>query len=206
MKNIKQAILENEYSWVTSYQLPNVVQDTLVSAASAIQDWWQIANDQNLPPIQFLNRRIGTILWEPSNYIWRKAGFHHVEFRTVYIDPRTISDETAVHEMAHVLDNSLGSHSMASIFGGGPADELIRFIGGEPDLFLPRFYSRGYEKAMRSQELELNPTLYGRSFGPAEDFAESFRLAVLHPEILKTEAPRRYEWFLDWRKRLVYQD
>ena len=203
MKNAQQEILENEYCWATSIEFPNAALDVLSAAASAIHIWLLNGDDNRRIPIEFLNHRIGTIFWKSSNFLWRKAGFHQVEFQTVYIDPRTISVETAVHEMAHILDNSLGAHGMASIFGGGPADELVRYIGGEPDLCLPRFYSRGYEVAMRSQRLELNPTPYGRTFGPAEDFAESFRLAVLHPEILKTAAPLRYEWFLDWRKRLA---
>lgn len=143
------------------------------------------------------------VLWEPSSYLWRKVGFHHVEFHTVFIDPGAITVETAVHEMAHILDNSLGSHAMTSVFGNGPADEMIRSIGGEPELFLPRFNALRYETAMRAQQLELNPTAYGRTCGPAEDFAESFRLAVLHPELLKAMAPLRYEWFLDWRIRLT---
>jgi hypothetical protein len=199
VKNTKQTILENKYLWVTSAGLPEQAQNTLLSAAVAIQSWLRIADNLKPHSTGELRRKTGVIFWKPSNLIWRKAGFHHVEFHTVFIDPRTISVETAVHEMAHVLDNSLGVHTMASVFGGGPADEMIRFIGGEPDLFLPRFFSARYEASLRSQQLELNPTTYGRMIGPAEDFAESFRLAVLHPEILQAEAPKRYDWFSDWR-------
>lgn len=203
MKNSKQVFLGDNYYWDTSTRLPEPVQDTLILAASAIQSWLLNSSDNNLDPLAAFQHKTGRILWEPSNLLWRKAGFHHVEFQTVFIDPQLITVETAVHEIAHILDNTHGVHRMATVFGGGPADEMIRAIGVEPDLFLPRFKARNYEKALRSLNLELNPTPYGRTMGPVEDFAESFRLAVLHPEQLLVEAPKRYDWFAEWRKRLV---
>jgi hypothetical protein len=203
MKNEKQTILENKYRWVTSSELPDSALDILESASRAIREWMQIPGDHNLKQIEVLNKRIGMTFWEPSNIIWRKFGFHHVEFDSVFIDPGLITVEMAVHEFAHILDNSFGSHRLASIFGGGPADEMIRFLGVEPDLFLPRFYSRNYESTLQQLNLELNPTLYGRTRGPSEDFAESFRLAVLHPEQLKTAAPIRFKWFSEWRTQLM---
>jgi hypothetical protein len=204
VKNSKQTLLDDKYNWVTSTRFPEPVQDTLILAASAIQSWLLNSNDKNLDPLAAFQYKTGRVLWEPSNFLWRKAGFHHVEFQTVFIDPVRISIETAVHEFAHILDNTLGVHRMASVFGGGPADEMTRAIGVEPDLFLPRFHARNYEKALRSLNLELNPTPYGRTMGPVEDFAESFRLTVLHPEQLLSEAPKRYDWFAEWRKRLVF--
>jgi hypothetical protein len=146
------------------------------------------------------------IAWEPSNFFWRKAGFHHVEFSTIHIDPELINLETAVHEMAHILDNTLGNHGLASIFGGGPADQMVVHLGLNPDEFLPRFFAWGYESKLRERQIELNPTTYGRTRGPAEDFAESFRMAVLHPVLLKTSGPKRYEWFEIWRRQLVKPD
>jgi hypothetical protein len=143
--------------------------------------------------------------WKPSSTIWRMIGFHHVELFTVFIDPRGLTVETALHELAHVLDNRLGSHPLASIFGGGPSDDLLRIFGLEPDQFFPRFSAPGYEKALVDAGCELNPTEYGRSKGPAEDFAESFRLAVLDPGLLKDKAPKRLAWFNQWRQTL-YRD
>jgi hypothetical protein len=86
------------------------------------------------------------------------------------------------------------------MFGGGPSDNMLRYIGIEPDQFFPRFSAAGYEKAMVNAGCELNPTAYGRSQGPAEDFAESFRLAILQPELLNEQAPRRFLWFSEWKK------
>jgi hypothetical protein len=202
MKNSKQSLLENEFAWMTSSRFPEPVQDTLVSAASAIQTWLHTGGHKNLNFMKALKRKTGETFWEPSNFLWIKAGFHHVEFNTVFIDPERITVDTAVHEMAHILDNAMGVHRMASVFGGGPADDMIRAIGAEPDLFLPRFKSHNYEGVLRSLNLELNPTPYGRTMGPAEDFAEGFRMAVLRPDILKTAAPKRYEWFSIWKDSL----
>lgn len=129
-----------------------------------------------------------------------------MEFSTIYIDPERLNLESAVHEMAHIFDNNLGNHGLASIFGGGPADQMIVHLGLNPDEFLPRFLARGYESKLRAQRIELNPTTYGRTRGPAEDFAESFRMAVLQPELLRTFAPKRYEWFEIWRRQLIEPD
>ena len=203
MQNNKQTTLEKNLFWMTSSMFSEQVQDTILNAAVAIQTWLKISGDHQVHALEPVRQKIGPVLWEPSSSLWRKAGFHHVEFHTVFIDPAAITIETAVHEMAHVLDNALGMHRMASIFGGGPADEMIRYIGGEPDLFLPRFFARKYEIVLRSQQLKLNPLPYGQTRGPAEDFAESFRLAVLHPELLKTAAPKRFNWFSEWRNRLL---
>lgn len=139
------------------------------------------------------------IVWKPSSTLWRLIGFHHVELTTVYVDPRSITPETAVHELAHILDNRLGSNPLASIFGGGPSDDMLRFIGAEPDQFFPRFSAIGYEQTLIKAGCELNPTEYGRTKGPAEDFAEAFRLAVLEPALLDELAPKRSEWFRKWK-------
>jgi len=146
--------------------------------------------------------KIRNVCWKPSSTLWRIIGFHHVELSAVFIDPRGLTVETALHELAHILDNRFGSHPLASIFGGGPSDDMLRFIGLEPDLFFPRFSAPGYEKALVDAGCELNPTEYGRSKGPAEDFAESFRLALLDPMLLKDKAPKRLAWFNQWRETL----
>lgn len=195
-----------EFRWNISPLFPQATQDVLREAGLAILSWLDIPANSGLRPNHKLRILFKNIAWQPSNFFWRKAGFHHVEFSTIHIDPELINLETAVHEMAHILDNTLGNHGLASIFGGGPADQMISHLGLNPDEFLPRFLGRNYESKLRARQIELNPTTYGRTRGPAEDFAESFRMAVLHPVLLKTSAPKRYEWFEIWRRHLVIPD
>jgi hypothetical protein len=194
--------LKCSFYWDIAGQIPESSCETLLKSALAVDSWLGTACLVNNPAGR-LSKIIGGIHWKPSPYIWKKLGFHHVEFSTVFFDPVSLPFETATHEIGHVLDNSLGSHPLSSIFGGGPSDDLARFIGFEPDVFFPRFHASGYEQHLKQLGLELNPTAYGRLNGPAEDFAESFRLAVLEPKILINSAPLRYQWFERWKLVLI---
>jgi len=195
--NNRQVLL-SDHSWEVASQIPDAVCETILNAASAFDAWLGI----ELKPSNLSLSSLRDMVWKPSPLLWRLIGFHHVELSTVFIDPKTISIETAIHELAHVLDNRLGPHPLASIFGGGPSDEMARYIGLEPERFFPRFSAIGYENCQKELGLELNPSEYGRTKGPAEDFAESFRFAVLHPDLLESSAPRRYLWFEGWKTRL----
>ena len=70
---------------------PEQVQDTILNAAVAIQTWLEIQVTSS-PPLEPVRQKIGQVSWEPSDFLWRKAGFHHVEFQTVFIDPAAITD------------------------------------------------------------------------------------------------------------------
>jgi hypothetical protein len=191
-------ILSNVHSWEVASQISDAVCETILKAASAFEAWIGIEPESSNLSHNFL-RNTG---WKPSPFLWRLIGFHHVELSTVFIDPLSLSVETAIHELAHILDNRLGPHPLASIFGGGPSDEMARYIGLEPERFFPRFNALGYENYQKELGLELNPSDYGRTKGPAEDFAESFRFAVLQPDYLVSSAPRRFSWFEGWKKKL----
>jgi hypothetical protein len=197
-----QQFLKTAIHWDIAGQIPESSYETLLKAATSIDTWLGKSN-QLSNPIGMISKLMGGIRWRPSSFVWKKLGFHHVEFSTIFFDPALLPFDTAIHEIGHVLDNSLGSHRLASIFGGGPSDDLARYIGIEPDVFFPRFHAPGYEKTLRDLKLELNPTDYGRNNGPAEDFAESFRLAVTDPEILISAAPLRFKWFENWKLMLL---
>jgi hypothetical protein len=190
-------LLQHMNGWDISPYIPDSQCDLLLNASLAIDNWLGAEGR-----IARLSNWLGVIRWLPSPAVWQKLGFHHVEFSTVYLDPNHLTCETVVHEFAHILDNRLGSHPLASIFGGGPADEMVRRLGIEPEQFFPRFYARGYEREFRIRNIEMNPTLYGRAAGPSEDFAESFRLAVMDTEQLALAAPLRNEWFSTWNNTI----
>ncbi len=187
-------ILQKKLHWDISQNIRDDQCDQLFLAISAINDWIGTTSAKT-------NRieMMGGLKVLQSPWIWQKLGFHHVELSTIFIEPNKLSLETAVHEMAHILDNLLGPHPLASIFGGGPSDAMVRYLGIEPEQFFPRFHAPGYENLLRKHQIELNPTPYGRSYGPAEDFAEAFKLAVLQPEQLDLAAPKRAKWLKDWK-------
>ncbi len=198
-------VLENGFSWIADKSLPESTIKVLLEASYLLTIWLSDAGKSTNNPAKNLIETLGTIHWKPSPRIWRMLGFHHVELSTVFIDPAATTVDIVVHEFAHVLDNCLGDHPLASILGGGPSDDLARFVGYEPDRFFPRFRSPHFEQILLNSGLEINPTDYGRSCGPAEDFAESFRLAVTDSEHLSKAAPLRFTWFEKWRKSLSSQ-
>lgn len=187
-------IIVNSMQWDVSSQIIDSYCDTLVQAVSQIDTWLGVPGC-----LERSVKKSGGIRIVSSPWIWQKLGFHHVEYNTIFLDPRNLAMDTVVHEFAHIFDNLLGSHILAAIFGGGPSDDMIRYLGIEPDQFFPRFHSPGYERSFQENHIELNPTVYGRTYGPAEDFAETFKLAVLDPERLFLAAPRRYKWIQNWK-------
>lgn len=92
------------------------------------------------------------------------------------------------HELAHALDNRLAGRRLpATIFGGGPADRLIRDLGGQP---------RGLRFANGTCGLpaDLRWTAnngYGNR-SSAEYFAEAFAWSVYDP--LRLPSPVLQEW------------
>lgn len=196
-------LLKNRSTWNVDQSIPDQTVHVLLDAVEILSAWLDESNKIRGNPLALLSRLTGDIFWKPSPFIWRKLGYHHVELSTVFIDPTTITINTALHEYAHVLDNRMSPHPLASIFGGGLADELARFIGYEPDQFFPRFHASNFERVLTGKGLELNPSEYGRTYGPAEDFAESFRFIVSSSASFMNSAPRRYIWFESLKQTLL---
>jgi RHS repeat-associated protein len=63
-------------------------------------------------------------------------GRHHVRGSRVHLLP-DFSIDTIVHEIAYVLDNRLGTNSMASLVGGGPSDDMAKELGFDPRVNCP---------------------------------------------------------------------
>ena len=112
---------------------------------------------------------------------------HHVRGSTVYLLDG-FSLDTVIHELGHVLDNRLGFEWPigSGLFGGGPADNMAQTLGANPSA-CGWNHSRcsGYDTP--DEEF---PTFYAGN-GPSEDFAESFRLSVLHGAEFQSSYPLR---------------
>lgn len=54
--------------------------------------------------------------------------------KTITFQSSQVSSENVVHELGHVLDNYFGPSDFfeAVLFGGGAADGLVNFLGGNP--------------------------------------------------------------------------
>jgi RHS repeat-associated protein len=54
-------------------------------------------------------------------------------YPAVYLSQTDVTKANIAHELGHVLDNSTGNGVCASTYcGGGAADELAKFVGGDP--------------------------------------------------------------------------
>jgi hypothetical protein len=107
------------------------------------------------------------------------------------IERRSNPQVHIAHELAHALDNRLARRSLpATIFGGGPADRLIRALGGSP---------RGlrFANGLCGLPADLRWTAndgYGNR-SSAEYFTEAFAWSVYDPSRLPT--PALQEWMAE---------
>ncbi len=101
-----------------------------------------------------------------------------------------------VHELAHVLDNRLGPKALpAAIFGGGPADRLVREMGGAARGV--RYSNGACDIPPVNRWAETVGGGYG-NHASAEYFAETLAWAVYYPPNLPNAA------IMNWLKVNVF--
>jgi hypothetical protein len=118
-------------------------------------------------------------------------------FADVY-PPDKFTAFVVVHELGHVLDNHLGGDKPAVWFGGGAADQMLKDLGGHPELVpFPHCLDRS-DYRVRYAGLEAWPEYMNGSKNPADDFADTFLVAVVGDELpvpkVETLAPQRLAW------------
>ena len=138
-----------------------------------------------------------------ANIIWEDIlKSHHVWGYDVYLLSQ-FTKGGVIHEMAHILDNHMGSTSSASIIGGGPSDEMVKSLGVDPSACPIRFLCKPkYEDMLKEASAELQFEEYGLS-GPSEDFGETFRVAVTDERKLLDKIPMRAKWLLQYIQKLT---
>ena len=122
----------------------------------------------------------------PRHDIWLSADFLTLS------NPR----HHIVHELAHVLDNHLSTRALpAAIFGGGPADRLVREMGGTPRGL--RFSNGACGIPPVNQWTAATGGGYG-NHASAEYFAEALAWSVYYPPNLPTPM------IVNWLKANVF--
>jgi RHS repeat-associated protein len=151
---------------------------------------------------------ISPVWFSRGGLFWNWLGRHHVVAREVYlVSPFSIGN--IIHESAHALDNLTGSSIYASIFGGGPSDDMARSLGMDPTRCTLRFSCSKYIDMLRDAKSEPPPTDYGLH-GPSEDFADSFMLLISNDATMRQKAPIRSNWITNYiehetRTRSAYE-
>ena len=106
-----------------------------------------------------------------------------------------LDSNTLIHELGHVLDNNQkGGIIPATVFGGGPSDQMVRDLGGHPEnSFLRMQYGKptisfsplsvdfqsdynGYQNFVAGPFGWVNPD-YANN-GVSDDFANTFRYTI----------------------------
>ncbi len=130
------------------------------------------------------NRQATSIVF-PRTHIWLAADF----------DRQTNPRLHLAHELAHALDNRLARRRLpATLFGGGPADRLIRDLGGRPRGL--RFANGSY--GLPAGLLWTANGGYGNR-SSAEYFAEAFAFSIYDPSRLPSPA------LLEWMDREIFR-
>jgi len=106
-----------------------------------------------------------------------------------------------VHEVAHVIDNNQGGQLPATLVGGGPADEMVADVGGDPELCRPRILCPE-DYGPRVGGADMWPDGVYATTGVAEDFAETFAYAAFFPERVP---PARLAWMGGWLRETAVQ-
>lgn len=124
----------------------------------------------------------------PRRRVWMGKGFENGHHPVRHV----------VHELGHVLDNRLGSLLPATFIGGGPADQMLRQVGGQPERGGVRFRPNPHYAAIVTPAEHWADGAYG-NVSVSEDFAEAFCTCLIHPE---ETPPQRLEWMRNFLRRL----
>ncbi len=180
----------------TRQELYNILDTAIVigNHAHQINGSWSVGWVRKyLGNIHFIRSNLGDLVNKTLN---ARAS---VPFAHNIIISQSFNIATAVHEVAHVLDNNFGSSTGASRptwFGGGPADAMVSALGGSPQNCFLRFTcGEKYESKVAVNYLW--PQGYYGNNSVADDFAEAFMYTVLNLDITKLESTKPRFWWID---------
>lgn len=189
--------LFHDYGWILNgeWQLSEI--NILLDSAQQISDFYNIHGGNGQARMR---GALSPVWFNHSYFLWNVTigtifgPRHHVEGQTVYLVPG-FYDEKTIHESAHVIDNLSGGLNPASIFGGGASDDMVNYIGVNPNQCFLRFWCPKYLRLLRESNAELPPS-YGEN-GPSEDFAETFML-IVQDRLDNYVYPKRWSWMIDF--------
>lgn len=196
--------LKQDYGWQVRGQWNRRQLIVLLESAAAIEKY--VAELQARPPGGWVRRYINPVFRKsgvigrvipalrgksfvfPWRDVWMEEGFERSGHPHQHV----------VHELGHVLDNRLGGFLPATFAGGGPADEMVRYVGGRPEKARIRFRPMTGYVAMITPFEHWQSGAYG-NLAVAEDFAETFSNCIFLPEQVP---PRRRHWMRSFLRRL----
>jgi hypothetical protein len=192
--------IEQSYGWKVDGNYTSEQLNTILKAGGWIenyvmrltggngQDWIK----KNLPDTTFhINGKLIN-----SAYQIKIRGFVF-PYNGVYL-PDKFTAFVVVHELGHVLDNNLGGDKPAVWFGGGAADQMLKDLGGHPEQVpFPHCLDRS-DYISKYAGPESWPDYMNGGRNPADDFADTFLVAVVGSDLpvpnVLTLTPHRLAW------------
>ncbi len=189
--------LAERYGWTLAGEWPRAEAEVMLKAAEGIEryvervtdvegrDWMQahvgdLTFHRGAWPAEVVNANMTL----PGGHILVLEGFGGS------VEPYT----DMAHEVAHVIDNNQGGKLPATLVGGGPADEMVAEVGGNPELCKPRILCpEDYGLRVGGGD-GWRDGMYATT-GVAEDFAETFAYAAFFPERVPAG---RLAWMDGW--------
>jgi len=196
--------LAERYGWMLEGEWPRAEAEVVLKAAEGIERyvervaevdgrrWMQTyVGDLTFHHGAWLTEVFNANMTLPGGHILVLEGFGGS------VEPYT----DMAHEVAHVIDNKQGGKLPATLVGGGPADEMVTAVGGNPELCKPRILCPE-DYGPRMGGAEGWPDGMYATTGVAEDFAETFAYAAFYPERVPTG---RLAWMDGWLTETVEQ-
>lgn len=202
--NISQAelqkVLEQDYGWKVQGNATVEHLNTLLQAGQYIENYIdQVSREDGKGWIkEYLGNAVFHIDGQVANsaYQLNIRGFVFPN-NDVYL-PIKFTVFVAVHELGHVLDNGIGGDKPAVWFGGGAADRMIADLGGHPEAVpFPHCLDRE-DYIAKYAGPESWPYYMNGGKNPADDFADTFLVAVVGNDLpvpnVVNLAPQRLAW------------
>jgi hypothetical protein len=192
--------LEQNYGWKVDGDFTSEHLNTLLKAGTWIESY--VVNLTGRDGQAWIRHNLRDVVFHINGKVINSA--YKINIRgfvfpntDVYL-PNTFTAFVVVHELGHVLDNVMGGEKPAVWFGGGPADQMLKDLGGHPEQVpFPHCLDRSDYLAKYAGP-ESWPEYMNGGKNPADDFADTFLVAVVGDELpvpdVLSLAPQRLAW------------
>ena len=192
--------LEQDYGWKVDGDYTSKHLNTILKAGAWIESY--VADLTGMNGQAWIKKYLHNAFFHINGKVINSA--YQINIRgfvfpntDVYL-PDKFTAFVVVHELGHVLDNNMGGDKPAVWFGGGAADQMLEHLGGHPDQVpFPHCLDRS-DYISKYAGSESWPEYMNGGKNPADDFADTFLVAVVGsdlpvPDVL-TFAPQRLAW------------
>jgi len=192
--------LEQDYGWKVNGDYTSEHLNTILKAGALIESY--VADLTGLNGQAWIKKYLHNAIFHINGKVVNSA--YQINIRgfvfpntDVYL-PDKFTAFVVVHELGHVLDNNMGNEKPAVWFGGGAADQMLKDLGGHPgQVPFPHCLDRS-DYISKYAGPESWPEYMNGGRNPADDFADTFLVAIVGSDLpvpnVLTFAPQRLAW------------